>query len=162
MPTIDPNGETRVSSGIPATEALVRGLVEAWNAHDTRRVQAFYSPEYEGTDVARSMPYHGLQGASRQMTEYLRAFPDLRFTQDETVVPGNRVALFWTAHGTHEGRLMNIPPTHRKIAVRGTSLLTVEDGKISHGLYVWDVAGLLRSIGLLPDLHNENEVERKP
>ena len=72
--------------------------------------------------------------------------------EDEIVIQGDRVALFWTAYGTHEGRLMNIPPTHRKIAVRGASLLTVENEKISHGLYVWDVAGLLRSIGLLPDL----------
>jgi hypothetical protein len=47
---------------------------------------------------------------------------------------------------------MRIPPTGRSIAVRGTSVLTVESGKIIRGLYVWDVAGLLRSIGLLPEL----------
>jgi hypothetical protein len=46
----------------------------------------------------------------------------------------------------------NIPPTGRRIAVCGISLLTIEGGRISRGLYVWDVAGLLRSIGLLPEL----------
>lgn len=131
---------------------LVSELVEAWNSHDTGRVQDFYAPEYEGTDVGRAEPYRGPQGAARHMTSYLGAFPDLRFTQDETIVQDNSVALFWTAYGTHEGRLMNIPPTHRSIAVRGASLLTVEDEKVTRGLYIWDVAGLLRSIGLLPDL----------
>ena len=29
---------------------------------------------------------------------------------------------------------------------------SAEDGKVVRGLYIWDVAGLLRSIGLLPDL----------
>lgn len=37
------------------------------------------------------------------------------------------------------------------VAVRGISVLTVESAKITRGLYVWDVAGLLRSIDLLPD-----------
>jgi hypothetical protein len=47
---------------------------------------------------------------------------------------------------------MNIPPTGRNVEVLGTSVLTVGDGKIARGLYIWDVAGLLRSIGLLPEL----------
>lgn len=132
--------------------AVPERLVEAWNSQDTGRVQDFYAPEYEGVDVGRAEPYRGPQGAARHMTSYLGAFPDLRFTQDEIVVQGDRVALFWTAHGTHEGRLMNIPPTGRKIAVQGASLLTVENEKVTRGLYVWDVAGLLRSIGLLPEL----------
>jgi hypothetical protein len=40
----------------------------------------------------------------------------------------------------------------RNVAVRGTSVLTVENEKVTRGLYVWDVAGPLRSIGLLPEL----------
>lgn len=156
MPILDPDSEISTPDRNPATTEeigrFVSALVDAWNSRDTRRIERFYAPEYEGVDIGRAEPYHGMQGAARHMTSYLGAFPDLRFTQDEIVVQGDRVALFWTARGTHEGRLMNIPPTHRKIAVRGTSLLTIENGKVSRGLYVWDVAGLLRSIGLLPDL----------
>lgn len=44
------------------------------------------------------------------------------------------------------------PPTRREIRVRGVSILTVGDAGITHGLYVWDTAGLLRNIGLLPEL----------
>ncbi|HET7478251.1 MAG TPA: ester cyclase [Rubrobacteraceae bacterium] len=157
MPTLDPNGEIQIpGSGFgPAGEEIsqfVRELVEAWNSHDAGRVQDFYAPEYEGTDVGQAMPYHGPQGASRHMSGYLRAFPDLSFTQDEIIVQGARVALFWTAHGTHEGKLMNIPPTGKKIAVHGASQLVVQNGQVIRGLYIWDVAGLLRTIGLLPEL----------
>lgn len=42
---------------------------------------------------------------------YLEAFPDLRFVEDEVVVEGDRAVLVWTAHGTHGGKLMSIPPT---------------------------------------------------
>ncbi|MGH2523928.1 MAG: ester cyclase, partial [Anaerolineales bacterium] len=79
----------------------------------------------------------------------LRAFPDLRVTLDDLVVEGGRIALAWTWHGTHRGVVMNIPPTDRPVTVRGMSFLTVEEGQIRRGVRLWDVAGLLRALGLL-------------
>jgi len=131
---------------------LARELLEAWNAHDIERIKTFYAPEYEGVDVGQAEPQRGPQSVPQNVERYLGAFPDLRFVEEDIVVQDGRVVLVWKAYGTHRGRLMNIPPTGRNIVVRGTSVLTVEDGKVVQGLYVWDVAGLLRSIGLLPDL----------
>jgi steroid delta-isomerase-like uncharacterized protein len=131
---------------------LVEDLLEAWNAHDTGRITTFYAPHYEGVDVGEAEPQRGPQAISRSVDRYLRAFPDLRLVEEDVVVQGDRAVVVWTAHGTHGGKLMHIPPTGRKIAVRGISVLTIENGKITHGLYVWDAAGLLRTIGLLPEL----------
>ena len=140
----------------PATsegiDGLIRDLLDAWNTHDVGRIEAFYAPEYEGVDVGEAEPQRGPQGISRAVGRYLQAFPDLRFVGEDVVVQGDRAVLVWTAHGTHGGKLMSIPPTGRKIAVRGISVLTIEKGKITCGLYVWDAAGLLRAIGLLPEL----------
>jgi hypothetical protein len=47
---------------------------------------------------------------------------------------------------------MQIPSTGHAVVVRGMSLLVIEDSKIKRGQYIWDVAGFLRSVGLLPDL----------
>jgi steroid delta-isomerase-like uncharacterized protein len=134
------------------TLRLVRDLLEAWNAHDLERIQTFYAPEYEGVDVGQAKPQRGPQDVSRLVQRYFQAFPDLRFVDEDIVVQGNRAVLVWTAHGTHGGELMRIPPTGRNITVRGTSVLTIENGKVTRGLYIWDVAGLLRSFGLLPEL----------
>jgi steroid delta-isomerase-like uncharacterized protein len=134
------------------TAQLVTQLLEAWNAHDVERVAALYTPDYEGEDVSEARPQRGSEGIRQSMARYLRAFPDLHFTQEATLTQGDRIALFWTARGTHRGKLMNIPPTCRPVQVRGVSLLTLQDGKIRHGLIIWDVAGLLRAIGLLPEL----------
>ncbi|HBY98724.1 MAG: ester cyclase [Ardenticatenaceae bacterium] len=127
-------------------------LLEAWNTHDVERVVTFYAPEYEGVDVAQASPQYGPQGIRQMVTWYWRAFPDLHFSGDEIIVDGNRVVLIWTAHGTHQGVLMKIPPTGRPVNVRGVSRLTMKGGKIANALYIWDVAGLLRAIGLLPEL----------
>jgi steroid delta-isomerase-like uncharacterized protein len=142
----------RITSEAEETLRLVRDLLEAWNVHDPERIESFYAQQYEGVDVGQAKPQRGPQDVSRLVKRYLQAFPDLRFADEEVVVQGNRAALVWTARGTHAGELMRIPPTGRRIAVRGTSVLTVENGKVTRGLYIWDVAGLLRSIGLLPEL----------
>jgi steroid delta-isomerase-like uncharacterized protein len=130
----------------------VTQLLEAWNAHDVERVTAFYAPDYEGEDVGQARLQQGLEGVRQTMAGYWHAFPDLHLTQEAMISRGDQVALFWTARGTHQGKIMNIPPTGRPIQVRGASLLTLQDGKIRRGLIIWDVAGLLRAIGLLPEL----------
>ena len=127
-------------------------LIDAWNSHDMERVARLYAPEYRGVDVGQSAQQQGTQGILQMLSRYWSAFPDLTFTPEETIVHGNRVVLVWTARATHLGRLMNIPPTNRCVAFRGVSLLTVEGGKVWEAAYIWDVAGLLRSIGLLPEL----------
>jgi steroid delta-isomerase-like uncharacterized protein len=133
-------------------DRLVAELTDAWNTNDVERVTAFYAPDYEGIDVGQALPQRGPDGVRQTLSGYMRAFPDLRFTVEETIVQENRVALIWTARGTHKGTLMNIPPTGRTVAVRGVSLLTLQDARVVRALYVWDVAGLLRFIGLLPEL----------
>ena len=122
---------------------FVRDLVEAWNAHDIERITTFYAPGYEGVDVGQAEPQHGPQSVSQNVERYLRAFPDLRIAEEDIVVQDNRAVLVWKAYGTHKGKIMNIPPTGRNVTVRGTSVLTVGDGKVARGLYIWDVAGLL-------------------
>jgi len=135
-----------------AITRLVKELSEAWNAHDPDRVAEFYAQTYEGTDVGEGSPQRGPEAVRRTVARYLRAFPDLEFTQEETIVQGQRAVLMWKARGTHRGPLMNIPATNRPTEIRGMSVLTVEDGRITHETSIWDVAGFLRSIGLLPEL----------
>ena len=131
---------------------LVAELVQAWNAHDLDRVAALYAPEYEGEDVAEPTRLCGPLGIREAAGRYLRAFPDLHLTVEHTVVEGSQAAIAWTVRGTHDGPLLRIPPTGRVVVVKGMSMLTARDGRLTGGLYVWDVAGFLRAIGLLPEL----------
>ena len=135
-----------------AIEQLVTDLIAAWNAHDVERVAALYAPDYEEKDVAQTDSLRGRDGIRRTVLLYLRAFPDLQVTLTDVVVDGNRAALGWTWCGTHRGTFMNIPPTVRHVAVRGASFLIIENGRIRRGTRIWDLAGLLRAVGLLPEL----------
>jgi steroid delta-isomerase-like uncharacterized protein len=135
-----------------SVKTLVDDLISAWNDHDPDRVAAFCCPEYEGQDVSEAKPQQGPDDMRNTVLRYVTAFPDLRFTGNDVVVQDDQVVLSWTAHGTHCGPLLNIPPTGRTIDIRGVSMLTIRNGKVARGFYLWDVAGMLRSIGLLPEL----------
>jgi len=135
-----------------AVAQLATGLLDAWNSHDLERITDFYDLCYEGTDVGEAAPQIGQDGIKESMARYFRAFPDLRFTEEELIIKHNRIVLFWTATGKHQGPLLNIPPTGKEISVRGVSMLRVIGGKIKRGIHIWDLAGLLRSIKLLPEL----------
>jgi steroid delta-isomerase-like uncharacterized protein len=134
------------------TTRLVTDLLAAWNSHDLDRIVSFYAPEYEGIDVAFAIPRRGREDIRQTMALYLQAFPDLHVSIESLVVQDNQAALAWIGRGTHQGRLMNIPPTDREVKIRGTTFFTIHDNQITRGLFVWDVAGALRAIGLLPEL----------
>jgi len=110
---------------------LVNDLFGAWNAHDIERTVALYSPLYTGVDISQSEPHSGQDGIRRSIQIYLQAFPDFQLHTEEIIGQDDRVVVLWSAEGTHRGKLMNIPAT---------------------ALYLWDVAALLREIGLLPEL----------
>jgi steroid delta-isomerase-like uncharacterized protein len=131
---------------------LVTDLFDAWNSQDVDRVIALYAPDYEGTDIGQANPPLSREGERERVTRYLNAFPDLRFTLENVLVDNNQAAVMWTARGTHQGSLMNIPATGHTVTVRGMSMLVIHEGEIKRAFYVWDLAGLLREIGLLPEL----------
>ena len=130
----------------------MQDLIKAWNSHDIDRALKFYAPDYAGEDVGRTRRYEGHAGAREFIGAYFKAFPDIELSADEMIGDGERAALMWTARGTHRGAIMNIPPTNRPINIRGVSLFTVRENKVQQATYIWDVAGLLREIGLLPEL----------
>lgn len=125
---------------------------QAWNSHDMERVLSFYSPDCVGSDVGQANLLHGHAGLRAMLEMYWRAFPDLQFVVTNTVIQDSSVAIVWVAEGTHQGPIMNIPPTGHKVEVRGVSIIDVKDGLIVHGQYIWDLAGMLRHMGLLPEL----------
>jgi steroid delta-isomerase-like uncharacterized protein len=133
-------------------ERFLLDLVAAWNSHDVEQVAVFYTPEYEGVDVGQAAPHHGVDGLRHNFRHILSAFPDARFEVQQMLIQGANAALVWVARGTHQGSFWGIPPTQRQVAVRGVTLLKVERAKVRHAQYIWDVAGLLRAIGLLPKL----------
>lgn len=133
-------------------DLFVRQLVDAWNSRDIDRITALYDAEYHGYDVAQVRPQQGIADLHSTFTAYWQAFPDLHFTAEQFVFDGDQLALFYRATGTHRGAFLRIPATGHAVEVRGAAHHILRNRKIVQSLYVWDMAGLLRSLKLLPEL----------
>jgi len=132
--------------------AYIQNLTDAWNSHEIDVVLTYYSEDYEGVDIAEARVQHGRVAVKEMLLRYWQAFPDLYFTVQSTVAEENRIAISWSAEGTHRGQIMHIPPTGHRVEVKGISVIEVKDGVVVRGQYIWDMAGMLRHIGLLPEL----------
>ena len=132
--------------------SYAQAINEAWNSHDIEKVLSFYSAKYIGDDVGQVSLLRGRESLRAMLEHYWSAFPDLRFKVVDTLVEGDQLVIVWVGEGTHQGTIMNIPPTGHRVEARGVSILEVQAGLVVGGQYVWDLAGMLRHMGLLPEL----------
>jgi predicted ester cyclase len=80
----------------------------------------------------------------------LSVFPDHRFEVDDAIADGQTVALRGTMTGTHEGELMGIAPTGKRVAAQQSHWFRVEVGKLVEHWAVRDDLSMLHQLGVLP------------
>jgi predicted ester cyclase len=61
--------------------------------------------------------------------------------------PGNRVTTYKTYYGTHEGQMLGVAPTHRKIHFETVDVMPVRNGKITDHWGVGNLLSLMQQIG---------------
>jgi predicted ester cyclase len=69
---------------------------------------------------------------------------------EEVFATEDRIAVRFVFHGKHTGDFFGIPATQRMVSARANILLHVADGKVTKLFGVFDEAGLLRQLGVLP------------
>jgi steroid delta-isomerase-like uncharacterized protein len=132
---------------------ILHTLVEGWNNNDVHAVVGLYAKDFIEEDIGLATPTRGVETIRLIMRIYRRAFPDLHIEADDLVIQGDCAAFSWILTGTHRGTIMNIPPTGRRVRLRGISMIHFENGFVVRAVRVWDLAGMLRTFGLLPELH---------
>lgn len=93
-------------------------------------------------DPAAQAGQKGPIALKQVIASFRRVFPDLHVTIIEMVAGNDRVAWYWTARGTHQGKIFGIPPTGKSVTFSGIIIDTLQDGRIVHRRGIWDQAGL--------------------
>jgi len=82
---------------------------------------------------------------------YTQAFPDLEFADGpHVIVEGDTAATRWTAAGTHEGEMMGIPATGKRIRVEGMNFYRLANGRITDVWTQFDGISMLQQLGVMP------------
>jgi len=85
------------------------------------------------------------------------SFPDIEISIQDILAEGDRVMVRVLLEGTHSGPELGVPPTGRRIRVRGIVIVRISRGQLVEGWNSWDQLGLLRQIGALPAAEGEDQ-----
>ena len=88
------------------------------------------------------------KAGARELYHVLReAFPDFHAVIHWQLADGDRVTTYKTYYGTHEGPLLGVAPTHRKIHFESVDVMRVRDGKITDHWGVGNLLSLMQQLG---------------
>ena len=127
-----------------------RAFEEVFNAGNLDVVDEIVDPDHVHHDPAMPEDGHGLEHYKQFALMYRSAFPDLHIESEDQISEGYKVASRWVSTGTHQGDLMGIAPTGRRVSIAGMTIDRVADGKIAESWDNYDAMGMMQQLGVIP------------
>ncbi len=110
-------------------EIIRRYLEQIWNQGNLAAADEFLSPYYIRHLAAAAAPLDR-EAQKQRVAGFRAAFPDVQLTIDDLIAEGDRVALRVTIRGTHRGKLLDIEPTGKSVAISALDIVRFENGKM--------------------------------
>jgi steroid delta-isomerase-like uncharacterized protein len=96
---------------------------------------------------APGMPeLRGLEGRKQLVMAIHNAFPDIRYTIEAMIAEDDKVAVSWTAVGSHKGEWLGIAPAGKQLANSGVCIFRLAGGKIADELAQFDSLSTMRQL----------------
>lgn len=127
---------------------LMRETFLAWNSHDPDKVISFYTEDATYEDVAYGEVSHGKAEIRKFAAGFFEAVPDLKVEVVSSSAHNGRGSLEWVFSGTDKGLFK----TGKKFSVRGASLFELGGGKCSSNRDFYDLATIMRQLGVLAEI----------
>jgi steroid delta-isomerase-like uncharacterized protein len=151
----EPSDVTGAPGAPEENKAIVHRVIEEfWNQKNVEVLDETHSPDSlaHNPAISASYPYPQTFHVYKEAClAYLTGLPDLQVAIDDTIAEEDKVALRWTATGTHKNELMGIPATDAQVEFSGTTLYHFADGKIVDTWWAWDALGLMQQLTAPPE-----------
>lgn len=124
---------------------------ETWGKGNLTAVDALASSDFKVYYSILPAPLDS-EGFKSWLADTHTGFPDLEFTITDAIAQEDKVAISWTAKGTHRGeiKLLNLPPTEKSVSWTGIIIYRIANGKIVEERGEENALGLLQQLGLIP------------
>ncbi len=133
-----------------ANKALLRRVIdEGLNKHNLALLDELYADCVYHSPATGELKREALK---QFMASLLAAFPDGRWTIEGQVAEGDKVATRWSFTGTHQGELMGLAPTGKRVTASGMVMDRIVEGKIVEEWEEWDALGMMQQMGATPPL----------
>jgi steroid delta-isomerase-like uncharacterized protein len=108
---------------------LIQTYYQMWNDKNFDKADSILNEDirFRGSlDITAN----GIEGFKEYAQMLTAAFPNMYHAVEMSVFEENKVAVYITYSGTHQGEIFNYPPTHRRISYSGASFFHIKDSKI--------------------------------
>jgi steroid delta-isomerase-like uncharacterized protein len=137
-----PEGKSKADAGA----AIAEKWIAAWNSHNPDKMLPLFTNDIVYEDVAFGEVSHGSAELRKFAASEFEGVPDLELKLLGANLHDSHGTIEWMFSGTDKG----VFKTGKKFSVRGVSVIDVRDGKISRNLDFYDVATIMRQVGVLP------------
>ncbi len=131
-------------------KAVVRRFVEEvqnnknWDVYDELN-----APDFVNLSAPPGIP-NDREGGKMYLRALADAFPDARFTIDDMIAEGDRVATKKTFAGTHTGDFAGIPATGNRVSIQFADILRLRDGVVVEHWLSMDQLSFMQQLGVIP------------
>ena len=114
-----------------------RWFDEVWNKQNTAVIREMMTDDtvHHGLTGLGGPPLQGFEAFEKFHAELLEALPDLHIELEDVVVDGEKVGARYTATGTQQGPLPDMPATGKKVRFTGGGICVFKHGKFAE---VWN------------------------
>ena len=127
-----------------------RVIEEIWNARRLEIVDELIATSFTHHDPNTPDLGTGPEAYKKLVSLYIRAFPNLHFSIEETVSAGDTVVIRWKSTGTQSGDLPGVPATQKAVSIEGVTISHLQNGKVINQWVSWDALGMMRQLGVIP------------
>ncbi len=131
-------------------KVVVRRFVEeVQNANDWAAYDELNDPGFVNLSAPPGIP-PDRAGGKMFLQGFANAFPDARFTIEDMIAEGDRVATKKTFTGTHTGDFAGIAPTGNRVTLTYVDILRLRDGRIIEHWLNMDQLSFMQQLGVIP------------
>jgi predicted ester cyclase len=138
--------EERMS--IENNKAVARQIHDLMDRRDYASIRKLCTQTF--TAHIGSQPTMTFDGWEQMGNVFYGAFPNSKWTVEDAVGEGDRVALRCRWGGTHERAFQGIPPTGKKVDIGTMIIYRFENGKVAEHWGEFDALGMMQQIGAVP------------
>jgi steroid delta-isomerase-like uncharacterized protein len=114
-----------------------------------------FAPDFVAHEADQDI--RGPEGVRQFIVMLRAAFPDLQVTVEDVLAEGDKVVQRWSACGSHQGELMGLAPSGKRISVAGITISHFEGGKVAEEWELYDTMGMMQQLGAIPSSTEQQE-----
>ena len=135
---------------IQENKTIAPSFIQVWGKGNLDIIDELAAPSLSVQYPIMPQVVRGNKTFRKVMEKFRSAFPDSDLQIEEEIAEDDKVVIRWSFSGTHQGGLLDIPATGKKVRWTGITIYRIVDGKVLEEKGEEDFLGFFRQIGLVP------------